>query len=552
MFSEDRKLSIDVTISRFDRRFRSLIIADPIFPYHALRVCMKGEHNLLDLVFCFCFEQVASFDMYFDAATFDAELDFVPFRHALTTCGLSVAAQLALMEQGFVSLDDLALIPCSSLTDLVKTLRTGRAAQPGVVLAPGLEAVPTAPSIAPVNINHLTEFKLISLHAWCCVQDSRGEPLSPEDWNDDTCTYYTTKLRAKLDAPATKSGSTATTTMVKLPPTYTKDTKWTIWYQLFHNFLTTQQGLQSQVPLEYILRPSSDIDANAIYVSDYHRVVGTTPHTGDAYREDNALVWASIKSLTQTSPIYTYIRHLDRTRDGRNAILTLRKRFEGDAFMHQAKQEAYDTMGTTTFSGDRRNWSFENYVNAHTRSHQILEENGEPPAESRKVDAFLRGITSSTAEMAAGKAAILASTEYRNDFAACSSFLSNFVNAAPKAASQRQISASGTAGGRGRGRGGGYQGGRGRGGRGGRGGRDGGGRGTQAKKETRNYTSAEWGDLSQEQRANVMAARAANKLKRSASSVTQQSDEPDDNAENDDEQNAGDRFAASQKRARGS
>ena len=71
--------------------------------------------------------------------------------------------------------------------------------------------------------------------------------------------------------------------------------------------------------------------------------------------------------------------------------------------MGLTKQEAYDDMNTT-FTSQRRNATFEMYVNKHTSAHQTLEEYGEPQPESKKVDAFLKGILDKSPSMSAGLA----------------------------------------------------------------------------------------------------------------------------------------------------
>lgn len=75
--------------------------------------------------------------------------------------------------------------------------------------------------------------------------------------------------------------------------------------------------------------------------------------------------------------------------------------------MSKMKQQAYDDMTITWFIPGNdviSHFTFETYVNSHSKAHMILAEHQETLAESKKVDDFLRGIQDPSTVMLAGKA----------------------------------------------------------------------------------------------------------------------------------------------------
>jgi hypothetical protein len=57
------------------------------------------------------------------------------------------------------------------------------------------------------------------------------------------------------------------------------------------------------------------------------------------------------------------------------------------------KNKAYSALETLAFSGPRRDWTFEQYVNGHLAAHNTLEQCDEPVAPAKKVKDFLENIS---------------------------------------------------------------------------------------------------------------------------------------------------------------
>lgn len=438
----------------------------------------------------------------------------VTFRSALERIGWSAAAQTAFTDdEGFSEIGELALVTREFLAQTCKKIRTGR---PAVIAANGNI---TVPAILPVTIPALTEYKLYGMHLW--VTEMKGQGIEPLATNyvNEVSSVYTKRVRDDLESKNRKEDE-----IVKLPDPFGWETEWILFYKLLINYLGTKMG-SSNVPLEYIVRRNdAPLPADADFTTEHERVVQTTPHSGTTYATDNGKVWPVIKQLTLNGPAFAYIGAFERTRDGRGAIKALVNHYEGESNMSKTKQNAYDDMTNLVYSGERRNFTFEIYVNRHTRAHMVLAEYGEALAESKKVDDFLRGIQDPSTVMLAGKANVWGSPIMRNSFSEVSNYLTNFVQSAPKANS-RKIGSLDTGGrGRGRGRFGGRHAGRGRGGRG----RSGsGGRGQST---TRNYTNEQWQALSPAQKDEITKARAEKRNsfgnKRSSSAMSTSSPDP--------------------------
>ena len=176
--------------------------------------------------------------------------------------------------------------------------------------------------------------------------------------------------------------------------------------------------------------------------------------------------------------------------------------------MSQTKAQAYNTIKNASYSVEKQNWTFKMYVTLHQRSHQTLEEYGEPVPPAKQVRDLINGIDRSNGMMAAALATLLATNNLREDFQAASGYLCNFVAANKNENQTRNISVVGSRGrgGAGRGHSGGRGSGRGR-------GRGQGGRNYGNKKElsARSYTTEEWGQLMYEQKESVRKLRSTYK-----------------------------------------
>jgi hypothetical protein len=470
--------------------------------------------------------------------------DIVIFRGALTRIGIVGISQEAFIAQGFDSWRTLGVVNRDFIKSVCKNIR---------------EADDDA------TINAIQEYKLYALHCWVTEKLRQNLPVIGTEFTVDVAFAYAAIVRDSREKKDEKEDA-----LLTKPVAFTKDSKWRTYDMSLTNYLGTKRG-KNQVPLEYILRKNDEVAADGtVFATTHERLVLSTPHSGEAYDEDNGTVWALMKQLMMDGPGYAYISQFDKMRNARGAIRALREHYEGASAMSRTKADAYTTIKNATYKGETRGWSFEQFTTVLSKAYRVLEEYDEPVAESKKV-ADLLGQIESVGMMQAGVAAVLSSTEMLESFTAATNYLSKLVKPMQNDRNSRQISANesrmggGGRGGRG-GRGGGGRGGGGRGGRGGRGrGRGGGGRGndTPASMHIRGggdsgppnsgmaikpgtYTNAEWQKLSYAERDKVRAARSEQQgAKRQASGLRSEHDEDDGD---EDVGNAGDQFASHQKK----
>jgi hypothetical protein len=206
---------------------------------------------------------------------------------------------------------------------------------------------------------------------------------------------------------------------------------------------------------------------------------------------DNGVVYDELKALLINSPAFTWIRSHDRGKNGRAAWKALLAHYEDTTEQNKIKEAAYATIRNTTYPGERRGWSFENYYHAHQEAHYDLELYNEIVSESRKVTDFLCGISDPLCNVAKG--IVMATPTYLNNFTEAALFIASTLNITlSNTSSKRNISKVTSDNGRNRNT----------------------TKGNGKKKITRHYTLEEWKALSEDERQKVLNARNATKRER--------------------------------------
>ncbi len=125
-------------------------------------------------------------------------------------------------------------------------------------------------------------------------------------------------------------------------------------------------------------------------------LVNNTVLEGQHFAIDNKRYYAEFKSYISDGPSWTFIKHFDAKKDGRGAVLALKRQCEGESANMTIKAKAYAKLGASQFTGHRRNWMFQHYVQAHQEAHAELELVGEAVPETKKVQDFLANIKDPT------------------------------------------------------------------------------------------------------------------------------------------------------------
>lgn len=211
------------------------------------------------------------------------------------------------------------------------------------------------------------------------------------------------------------------------PPKLTSFKDWVNWWELWDTYMQQTYGT-ADIPLSYTYREHEVVTADmraAVYAEDDDKYIATTVLRGRHYQLDNRRVWNELKPLVVDGPGWVFIKTLEDTKNGRNAILTLKRQNEGENSVMIRKQKAYTALKNLAFTGPRKHWTFSQYVTGHQKAHNELEACAEPVPETKKVTDFLGGIADPS--LNAGLANVYGDTAKLQSFEACQQYLSTIV-----------------------------------------------------------------------------------------------------------------------------
>ncbi len=201
-------------------------------------------------------------------------------------------------------------------------------------------------------------------------------------------------------------------------------------YESFQNYLR-QILSAAKIPLVYLTRdernnPDEDLDPED-FDTPTEYLIEATIFSGRHYEIDNARFYRKLMSFTVNGEAWSYIKKFERSQDGRKAYLALKTQCEGTASKITRKNKAYASIANATYSGSRRQYKFQDYINTHQAAHnEILDcDPSEAVPESKKVADFLKGITDPKLESPVS--VVLGDLKMLNDFQKCQQYLSTTV-----------------------------------------------------------------------------------------------------------------------------
>jgi len=402
------------------------------------------------------------------------------FRAALNHCGFDQAAQDAVVAiSGIAHIAMLGILAAADIACICKVIRTQ--------------------SVDPVMITVMQEQLLQGMRYWVTNCQRIGLSIDADAFTSATAFAQTTLMTRLLEDEARADKDQVAT----MPEKFKKASE----YKLFEESLDTYLGLlkgTGKIPLSYVIRHDINPDPTAVYQSENEQRIALAPLVGPEFDRDNAKVYGILKQLCLDGPGCAYVLPFDKAQNGRGAFLALREHYEQDSFRNRSKKEAYDTLQTIHYNGEKRGFTFEKFVQKHNEAFLELERQGEPVYEEKKVRDFLERI--SAPELQVARQQVLSDAAMMADFQRAANFISLSVPSSKQ--STRYVASLETKGehqgGRGRGRGGGRGRGRGRGRGCGNGGRA---RGQGGPNTTRYHTAEEWSKLTQEQRMSILEAR---------------------------------------------
>jgi hypothetical protein len=123
---------------------------------------------------------------------------------------------------------------------------------------------------------------------------------------------------------------------------------------------------------------------------------------------------------------WAFIKKFDCSKNGRGAVLALKRQAKGNLAKRTQKAKAYENLAQARYRGERQNFEFSNYVQIHQDAHNELLELGEPVPETKKVQDFLSGILDFRLHV--DKDIVLGTGVSLQDFKECQQYLSTLVN----------------------------------------------------------------------------------------------------------------------------
>lgn len=355
------------------------------------------------------------------------------FKDALTRIGFNAATVAAIEAEGFSNILDLLSISEDQIDKMVKHMGNWRE-----------RTAPTDPPTPPVNFPFLVVQKLKALHYWASLRKRQGITIMQIDasnFTKDACTLTMLRLQEESDI---------TTALKDQVPTKPGKLGWDLahwpkFWETLKTYLSQCRGA-AHIPLTYLIREHDVVTLEMHDMGQYTSVddymVATMMLSGDHYKIDNARVYNDLKPLIVDGAGWAFIKKFDRVKNGRGALLALKKQAEGNSAKRTRKATAYASLSNARYRGERRNFAFSNYVQIHQDGHNELLELEEPVPETKKVQDFLSGIMDSRLQV--GKDIVLGTPLYLQDFEECQQYLSTLVsNTSAQSKNDRHVGSAG-------------------------------------------------------------------------------------------------------------
>lgn len=321
--------------------------------------------------------------------------------------GINIPTSQVILNQGMTDIATISTFSDDTIKDTLKTVNRYIAPQIGIVMGQ-LVSIPQ-PAFAA-----FLEFKY-----WYWMRVKTGEDSSA----DALTTVEQVRIRQRMQFVKERKTEMEKITLDK-PPQLKSFKDWYTWYELFDNYMKQSYGA-SDIGIDYVYRevevPTAEI-RQAVYTSEDQRLYNLLLLNNNGFKLDSQRVWIELKSLICDGPGWSFIKRFETRQDGRGAMRALIRQNEGENSTLIRKQKAYSALNALSFEGTRKQWTFANFITAHQKQHNILEDCGEPVPETKKVTDFLAQIRDPTLE--ASIKVVLGDRTKLNSFELCQQYLS--------------------------------------------------------------------------------------------------------------------------------
>jgi hypothetical protein len=101
-------------------------------------------------------------------------------------------------------------------------------------------------------------------------------------------------------------------------------------------------------------------------------MIARNPHGNQAYANDSMEVWSYMENITRAYGCWTHVKPAQHTKDGRRAFLLLWNHLLGTNNVDNMASEAEAKLGSVTYTGERKKWTWEKYVQIHAEQHAVI------------------------------------------------------------------------------------------------------------------------------------------------------------------------------------
>ena len=198
----------------------------------------------------------------------------------------------------------------------------------------------------------------------------------------------------------------------------------------------------SNIPLGYIIRKEETVPEGDDPAEDYstmqaemirrapHRTGGEDSPYCETYKIDNVAVFDKLAAMTRDHECWTYVKPSQRTKNGRQAFLSLWNHYLGPNNVDNMASKAERKLAATQYFGEKKRWNFEKYVSLQKEQHTTLhrlEEHGYAGIDDRsKVRWLMDGIKTDALDSV--KTNIMSNVALRSDFDGCVTLFKDFIS----------------------------------------------------------------------------------------------------------------------------
>ncbi|MGH7974599.1 MAG: hypothetical protein ACREBR_03670 [bacterium] len=217
------------------------------------------------------------------------------FRAALGRVGFDDATQVAIVDQGITTMDDLLLVGKDQVKQICKMIRD----KDNIV------------------ITFMQHQMLDAMRYWVSTRVRRGLAISAALFTRDVANECIQIMMVDTNESSEKAKT------MSEPDKFKIDSNWEVFKEAVLTYLGQFQG-GGRIQIKYVIRDNDINEPNAVYANDMERLIQTVPLEGELFVRDNRKVYGILKSLLLEGPGWNWIIHLDRAENGREAWKALK------------------------------------------------------------------------------------------------------------------------------------------------------------------------------------------------------------------------------------